>query len=193
MGLVLGLAALLLLVALASYDPADSSFLQQTTVETGVRNLIGPVGSQIAAAFFGSIGLAALLVPVLLALAAWRRLRPRRQAPVAGRTVGALVLLLFLPALLQLTLADISWRGEPVAAGGGLGRLLASAVESQIGVTGTFFLVLGGVLIGTALLVQSTLGELVAGWLRRFGVVADSLRLGRARRRERREKEKTRK
>ena len=100
-GLVLGLAAILLLVALASYHPADSSFLHQTNVETGVRNLIGPVGSQIAAVAFGSLGLAALLVPVLLGLAAWRRLRRYRPAPVAGRAIGACVVLIFLPALLQ--------------------------------------------------------------------------------------------
>jgi S-DNA-T family DNA segregation ATPase FtsK/SpoIIIE len=191
-GLVLALAAILLLVALASYHPADSSFLHQTTIATGVRNLIGPVGSQIAAAGFGSLGLAALLMPVLLGLAAWRRLRRRGLAPVAGRAVGACVLLIFLPGLLQLTLGDVGWRGEPVAAGGGLGRLLAAGLESQIGVTGTFFMLLAGVLIGATLLVQSTLGELVGGWLRRLGSLGDSLRLGRARRRERRQKEKTR-
>ncbi len=179
-------------MALASYDPSDPSFLHQTTVESPVRNLIGPAGSQIAAAGFGSLGLAALLVPVLLGIAAWRRLRPHRRAPVAGRTIGAFALLVFLPALLQLTLNDISWRAQPLAAGGGLGRLLASGLEDLMGVTGTLILLLCGVLIGTTLLVQSTLGELVGGWLRRLATAGDSLRLGRARRRERREKERVR-
>jgi S-DNA-T family DNA segregation ATPase FtsK/SpoIIIE len=191
-GLVLALAAILLLAALASHHPSDPSFLHQTTVRTAARNLIGPVGAQIAAAGFGTIGLAALLVPLLLAVAAWRRLRRRRSQPVAGRAIGACVLLLSLPALLELTLGDVAWRGEPVAAGGGIGRLLAAALEGQIGVTGTFFLLLGGVLIGATLLVQSTLGELVGAWLRRLGTLGESLRLGRVRRRERRQKEKIR-
>ncbi len=188
-GLVLAVVALLLLVALGSYHPTDPSFLHQTTTADAVRNLIGPLGSQIAAAGFGSLGLAVLLVPVLLAIAAWRRLGRRRRAPVAGRTIGAVIVLTFLPALLQLTLDVVAWRGEPVAAGGAAGQLLAASLESQLGVAGTFFLVAGGVVIGTTLLVQSTLGELVGGWLRRLRVVVDELRLRRARRRERREKE----
>ena len=179
-------------MALASYHPSDTSLLHQTTVESPVRNLIGPVGSEIAAAGYGSLGLAVLLVPTLLLISAWRRLRRHRQEPVAGRAIGASILLIFLPALLQLTLGDIGWRGEPVAAGGGFGRLLAAALEKQIGVTGTFFLLIGGVVIGATLLVQSTLGELVGGWLRRLGAVGDSLQLARARRRERRQKEKVR-
>ena len=69
-GLVFGLLAVLLLVALVSFHPADPSFLHQTTVEGSVRNLIGPAGSQIAAAGFGSLGLGVLLVPVLLGIAA---------------------------------------------------------------------------------------------------------------------------
>ena len=77
MGLVLAVVALLLLVALASYHPTDASFLHQTTAADAVRNLIGPVGSQIAAAGFGSLGLAVLLVPVLLAV--WLLDRFRRR------------------------------------------------------------------------------------------------------------------
>ena len=192
LGLVLGVLAILLLVALVSYHPADSSFLHQTTVNGPVRNLIGPVGSQVAAAGYGALGVAVLLVPVLLAVAAWRRLRPRWRQPIAGRAIGAGVLMVFLPALLQLTLGDIGWRGEPVAAGGGLGRLLSAALGGQIGVTGSFFLLLGGVLVGVTLLVQSTLGEIVGRWMRRLGEAVDSLRLGRDRRRERRQKEQAR-
>ena len=192
MGLLLGLAGLLLLVALASYHPADPSFLHQSTVGGPVRNLIGPLGSQIAAAGFGALGLAALLVPLLLLVTAWRRLRRDRREAVAGRTVGGILLLVALPGLLQLALDEIGWRGEPVAAGGGLGRLLASALEAQVGVTGSFVVVLGGVLIGTTLLVQSSLGEIVGAWWRRVVAAFDRLRLGRARRHERKHKEQTR-
>ena len=192
LGLGLGLAAILLLAALGSYHPSDPSFLHQTTVASGVRNLIGPVGAQIAAGGFGALGLAALLVPLLLGIAAWQRLRRRAPAPVAGRAIGAAVLLISLPALLQLALGDVGWRGEPVAAGGGLGRLLAAALESQLGLIGAFFLLLFAALIGATLVIQTTLGELVRGWLRRLGGLTDNLRLGRARRQEQRHKEKAR-
>ncbi len=191
-GLALGLVGLLLLISQLSYHPADSSFLHESTAERPVRNLVGPVGSQLAAASFGLLGLPALLVPLLLLVTAWRRLRRRPRRKVAGRVFGAVVLLASLSALLQLTLADVVWRGETIASGGGLGRLLAGALQGQLNLTGSFFLLLGGVVIGATLLVQSTLGELVGRWLGRLAAAWQALRLSRERHRERREREQTR-
>ena len=108
-GLSLLLVALLLGVSFGSYDPADSSFLHHVSGGAEINNLIGPLGSQVAAAAFGFVGLTSLLVPVLLLLSAWRRLRPRSQPKVVGRGVGGVFLVVALPGLLQLTLGR-HWR-----------------------------------------------------------------------------------
>ncbi|MDH3404804.1 MAG: DNA translocase FtsK [Acidobacteriota bacterium] len=185
----LALVGLLALLSLLSYRPDDPSFLHQTTAEVPAANLIGPLGAQLAAFGFGFFGLTALLVPLLLVWAAWRRARRRGAEKVVGRGIGAVVLVVSLPALLALTLPEVAWRGATLRAGGVLGDLLAGGAGRVAGFTGALFLLLAGVVVGAALLVQSTLGELLARWRERLVDAWQGLVLRRARRRERRERE----
>jgi S-DNA-T family DNA segregation ATPase FtsK/SpoIIIE len=64
-GVVLGAAALLLLVALFSYDPHDCS-ANQVPPNSPVHDLCGPLGVWVAWALFRVFGLAAFTIPVLL-------------------------------------------------------------------------------------------------------------------------------
>src|SRR5712671_2635693 len=67
---VFGALALILLVALLSYDRNDPSF--QTTGEAGpVNNLIGPIGAQIAGLLVALFGRPAYLFPLMVGLAGW--------------------------------------------------------------------------------------------------------------------------
>jgi len=183
------LVALLIGLSLLSYQPYDPSFLHQTTEDVEVRNLIGPLGAQVAALGFGFFGLTALLVPALLLWSAWRQARWQRDDRVVGRGLGAGVLIATLPALLALVLTEVEWRGAALPAGGLLGDLLAGWAERLAGFTGALFLLLTGVVLGAALLVQSTLGEILVSWRRRLVDAWGGLTLRRARRREKREKE----
>lgn len=178
--------------ALVSYRSDDPSFLHQTSEEVPTGNLIGPLGAQTAAAGFGFFGMTAFLVPVLLLWAAWRRGRRRAEDRVIGRGLGAVVLLVSLPALLALILGEVHWRGDTLRAGGLLGDLLAGGSERLAGFTGALFLLLAGVIAGAALLVQSTLGELLEAWRNRLLDAWRRLQLRRARRRESQEREEMR-
>jgi S-DNA-T family DNA segregation ATPase FtsK/SpoIIIE len=189
LALALGVVGVLALLGLISYRPQDPSFLHQTTEDVAVSNLIGPLGAQLAAAGFGFFGLTAFLVPILLLWAAWRQARWRGSEKVIGRGLGAVVLVVSLPALLALTLKEVEWRSEVLRAGGLLGDLLSGGVEGLAGFTGALFLLLGGVVVGAALLVQSTLGEILAAWRERLVEAWQVVVLRRARSRERREKE----
>ena len=72
--LLLAFAVLLLAASLLSYHPLDPSVLHRVADENArTHNLIGPVGAQVAAVCFSFFGLTSLLLPVLLAVAAWRR------------------------------------------------------------------------------------------------------------------------
>jgi S-DNA-T family DNA segregation ATPase FtsK/SpoIIIE len=159
LSLALVLIALLAATSLLSYRPDDPSFLRQTTEEVPVRNLIGPLGAQLSAGGFGFFGLTALLIPVLLLWSAWRHARWQGSERVIGRGFGAVLLIVSLPALLALTLTEVAWRGEALRAGGLLGDMLAGGAQRLAGFTGALFLLLAGVVVGAALLVQSTLGE----------------------------------
>ena len=192
LGIACILAAMLLGASFLSFHSDDPSVLHQSTDAATIRNWIGPVGAELAALGFGLLGLAVLLLPLLLVVFGWRRLRVRDEAGSFGRGVGGVLLLLTFPGLLQLTLESTAWRGVAVDSGGFLGTLIADNLQRAVGFAGTLFILIGVVMAGSALLVQSTLGEILAGWLARVGRSFDWLAYAFSRRRQRRRKEKSR-
>src|ERR1700730_12284771 len=66
------------------------------------RNWIGTIGANVASGLLQGIGLAAYLLPFLLAAASWRRFRSRRINAPVYRLTGLIVLLLSSSALLAL-------------------------------------------------------------------------------------------
>jgi hypothetical protein len=84
------------------------------------------------------------------------------------------------------------WRDIPIASGGGLGILIADNLQKAVGFAGTLFILVGAVMVGSALLVQATLGELLAGWITRLRGSFEWLTYAFSRRRQRRQKEKSR-
>ncbi|HKI85778.1 MAG TPA: DNA translocase FtsK 4TM domain-containing protein, partial [Thermoanaerobaculia bacterium] len=193
LGILMFVLAVLLAASLISFHPSDPSILHQSTQPVRVRNVIGSYGADAAAIFLGSLGLTAFFVPLLLLVAAIRKVRAADGTKVVGRGLGAIVILGSLPVLLQLTLGAIHWMGASLPAGGAVGELLADALRRHLGTTGALFVSLGAVVIGSTLLVQATLGEMLAEWNRRLRAFWERRRLGRERRRERRQKERARK
>ncbi len=141
---------------------------------------------------FQLAGLAILLLPVLLLVAAWRCFRRRPEQKTVGRGVGALILLVTVPGLLQLVVTEVEWRGRPMDSGGACGRIISEVLGSQLGTTGAFFVLLAAAASGLALWIQSSLGEMFAAWGRRTRGAGQRLTLGWARYRERRDREKAR-
>jgi DNA segregation ATPase FtsK/SpoIIIE, S-DNA-T family len=192
LGVLLALAAALLVLALVSHRPDDASLFHVASDAAPSRNWIGPFGANLSALCFGFLGLSSLLLPVLCAVSALRRLRPRRQDKVVGRGFGTLVMLAALPALLQLVLGEVSWRGATLRSGGVAGFFVARFLESRLGLVGALFLILGGVIVGSTLIVQSSLGELLEVWRKRGREFWQSFTLRRARKTEHKEKARTR-
>ncbi len=127
-GVVLGLAAIALLLALASYDPSDPSL--DSASGAAVHNLAGPVGAWLADFLLQGFGLAALL-PGLVGLAwAWRIASQRGLGRLALRLAGAAVALPALAAVLGGLTPSTGTFAWPVAAGpgGAIGQILGSAV-----------------------------------------------------------------
>lgn len=192
-GLVLAAAALLGAASLGSFRPDDPSFLHQTSgAGPAVRNWVGSVGAEVAAAGFGLLGCVSLLLPLLLGAAAWRRLRSKPRPKVVGRGFGAALVLTCAPALCQLLAPRLVFRGVEIDSGGAWGVILGDGLVARMNLTGAL-VVLGVVfLVGLALVVQTSLGETLARWRRRLAHAVDEWRLARARRQERRAKERAR-
>ncbi|HEU5393491.1 MAG TPA: DNA translocase FtsK 4TM domain-containing protein [Candidatus Methylomirabilis sp.] len=134
-GVLLTAVALLTLVSLASYDPADPSFLHSGIPGGPIRNGAGWLGAYLAGALFGLAGAVALLVPaglLWLGVRAFVTPRPVRfpLLPGTGATLGILSLTLLLALLQQ----EASWRGlkgEPL--GGILGGELLRFLQPVLG------------------------------------------------------------
>ena len=184
--------ALLLGASLATYHPLDPSLFHQTSGDPEVSNLVGPIGAQVAAATFEVFGLPSLLIPLLLAGAAWRKLRGRDGTKIVGRGVGAVVLMLSLPALLQILVPSVTWRGVSIATGGLTGKLIADLLARYLNRIGAFLVLAGAVSGGVALLLQSTLGDFLSRWSKRLREWLQNLRFSWLRGRERKSKEKSR-
>lgn len=191
LGVLLALTALLLLASLISHHPDDSSFLYRPDPPAS-RNWIAVVGANVSAGAFGFIGLTSFVLPAFLLVGAWRRLRPARADRVVGRGLGFGIVLVALPALLQLVRPGVEWRQEELRSGGWFGLFLSEQLSLRVGFIGCLFLLLGAVVIGSTLIVQSSLGELLGSWTGKLRVLREEGTLRRSRARKRKEQDHSR-
>src|SRR5512138_3757625 len=111
--------ALMLLIALATFDPRDPAPFFKAGVEGPARNFIGPFGAFLAELLVAQLfGLAALLLPLVLGLAGWKLFWRRPIEAPYTKAIGNALLLLSLAGFLALAFSAVSYEGQPVRAGG---------------------------------------------------------------------------
>src|ERR1039458_1689450 len=121
--IAIAVLALVLLVALLSFDARDRSF-SFTGEGPAVHNRVGPIGAWLADALLFLFGRPAYLLPVMLGVAAWRLTRPRERGErhsrlnLAIRSAGFVVVLIS-----SCALAALHWNpgSLPQGAGGIVG------------------------------------------------------------------------
>ena len=129
LGLIVLVAAGLLLLALMSYTPSDPSF---NTVAGGAgarpaHNWTGMVGAYTSDLLLQTLGIAIFFVPLALLRigAAW--MRSRRVGSTSAKVAGIVVWLIFAPAAIALLPGHALWRNAlPIA--GIEGTILASGL-----------------------------------------------------------------
>jgi DNA segregation ATPase FtsK/SpoIIIE, S-DNA-T family len=145
--------ALILLLALASYTPADPGFAD--TGEPGpVNNWIGPVGAWLAGFFYFLFGRPSFLFPLMLGFAGWLVHKEaalpdaRSRLNTALRTGGFV-----LTVLASCGLATLHWSSVGLAnsAGGVLGAVVGGGSAKGLSFLGATLLLLGVWLAGVAL------------------------------------------
>ncbi|MEX1993565.1 MAG: DNA translocase FtsK 4TM domain-containing protein [Steroidobacteraceae bacterium] len=141
---LLAALALVLLIALASYDAYDPSF--SYTGEPGqVGNLIGPLGAWIAGMLLMLFGWPAFLFPVAIAFSAWIGLKRAPDEPGQGRSTIALRTIGLVAALATscgLAALHFDAGALPAGAGGILGNLVGVALERAASLLGATLLLL---------------------------------------------------
>jgi S-DNA-T family DNA segregation ATPase FtsK/SpoIIIE len=138
-GFLLCVSALLLFLALASYSPLDPS-LNSASVLTGThvaRNWIGIVGAYISDLILQCFGIGAFLLPILLAVLGMRWFASRKiQSPVA-KTLGAVWLIIFVPAMLALLPGHARWMNV-IPIEGLLGRIVGDFLIHYLNLAGAY-------------------------------------------------------
>src|SRR5271163_3929560 len=167
---VLSALALILLLALLSYNGHDPGF--STTGEPGaVRNWIGPVGARLADFFLLLFGRPAYLFPLMLAYAGW--LVHMDQSPPDSRSrINTLLRAsgFVLTLVTSCGLATLHWSGSalPHGAGGVLGDLAGQGSAAGLSFLGATLLLLGVWLAGVALFLGVSwfaIMDKLGGWI----------------------------
>ena len=138
-GFLLFVSAILLLLALASYSPLDSSFNTASSLLSTrpARNWIGLFGAMLSDLLLQFFGIAIFFVPAFLGLLALRWFRSRDVASPGAKTIGATTLLVFFPALLRLAPWDWRWR-HAVPVEGLLGRIVGDVLLHYFNLVGAY-------------------------------------------------------
>jgi S-DNA-T family DNA segregation ATPase FtsK/SpoIIIE len=138
-GFLMCVSALLLLLALVSYSPLDPSW-NSASVLTGshaARNWIGIVGAYTADAVLQLLGVGAFLLIIFPAMLGVRWFRSMKvQSPLA-KSLGAIWLLMFVPAMLALMPGQMRWM-HVIPIEGLLGRVIGDFLIHYLNLVGAY-------------------------------------------------------
>jgi len=196
--IAIGVVALVLLAALATYSPDDPGF-SFTGSSTAVHNRIGPIGAWLADILFFLFGRPAFLLPVALAASCWALLRRGGSEPGSHMNttvrIGGFVLVL----VASCGLTTLHW--EPgllrQTAGGVVGSLVGKGLAAGLDFLGATLLLIAAWMAGASLAfgmswfnVMDRVGAWVwdgIAWVRTRGASARDAAEGRERRQARQE------
>jgi S-DNA-T family DNA segregation ATPase FtsK/SpoIIIE len=193
LGLVAFAVSLMLLIALATFDPRDPAPFFRAGAGGPARNFIGPFGAFLAELFIPQLfGLAALLLPLVLGLVGWKLFWCRPIDSPYTKAVGNAGLLLSLAGFLALALGTVAFEGEPVRAGGAVGELVAGALVRDFSRTGAFIVVSTALFVALILSTQFSFSRMLSGLGARVGERGRAVRTAWAHWRESRRKDRLR-
>jgi S-DNA-T family DNA segregation ATPase FtsK/SpoIIIE len=157
-GVALFAAALIWLIALASYEPGDPVWFFST--EAGApANFAGRVGAFLAELSFQLLGYGSYLLPAVIAVAGWQYFWCRQMEAVYTKITGAVLVLACAAAFLSLALGSIDMGERHVRAGGYLGEFLAGFTADYLSRTGSLIVILTLLFVAVILATQFSFGR----------------------------------
>ena len=140
--------AILLFLALASYNPLDPSFNTAATALNSrpAANWIGVVGATLSDLMLQYVGIAVFLTPMFFGLLGQRWFRSHKVESPGAKTLGAMSLIIFASALMALLPWHWAWRSAlPIE--GLLGRIVGDALIHYFNVTGAYIVCLAAIAV----------------------------------------------
>ncbi|MEQ1606111.1 MAG: DNA translocase FtsK 4TM domain-containing protein [Pyrinomonadaceae bacterium] len=161
--IILAAVAVLVLLCLITSSADDRSLISTGGGSPKLKNWVGVVGANIAAVLFSTFGWTAYLIPVLIAVIAWRVFQSDTLIPRASRVAGYVFFAVSLSGLITLF--------------GGYGAIVGEAAAQGtayfIGTVGTGIL-LTAIFISSVLLITNFT---LAGFLSHFDVAGENIKI----------------
>ncbi len=159
-GVALFGAALIWLIALASYDPNDPVWFFSTGSNAAPGNFVGRVGAFLAELSFQLVGYGSYLMPALITVAAWHYFWCRGIDAIYTKLVGAFLALASTSAFMSLALGSIEVGARPFRAGGYLGDFVAGLMAEYLSRMGSIIVILTLLVVAVILATQFSFGRL---------------------------------
>ena len=141
-GVALFAAALIWLIALATYEPTDPVWFFSAGSGAQPVNFAGRVGAFLAELSFQLLGYASYLIPAAMVIVGWHYFWCRSFDAQYTKLVGAGLLFGCVSSLLSLAFGSVDVAGKPFRAGGYLGEWLASWMADYLNRTGSIIVIL---------------------------------------------------
>ena len=159
-GVALFAVALVWLIALATYDPADAVWFFNTGGASPPHNFVGRVGAFLAELSFQLMGLVSYLGPVALVVLGWHYFWCRSVDAAYTKLVGLGLLFAGSAAFLSLALGGFDSLDRTFRAGGTVGDGLAGLLAEYFNRTGSIIVILTALFLSVILSTQFSFGRL---------------------------------
>ena len=171
-GVALFAAALIWLIALATYDANDPVWFFSTGTHDVPANFAGRVGAFLGELSYQILGYASYLIPAVIAVAGWHYFWCRAVDAIYTKLIGAALLLACGAAFLGLTLGRVDFGPRAYRAGGYLGEWLGSAMSEYLSRTGSVIVILALMVAAVILATQFSFGRLFSVLFAGFGAAS---------------------
>jgi S-DNA-T family DNA segregation ATPase FtsK/SpoIIIE len=158
-GVALFAAALIWIVALVSYDPADPVWFFSTDGPGAPANFAGRVGAFLAELSFQLFGYGSYIIPGLLVVVGWHYFWCRAVDAAGTKVAGLTLFFACISTLLSLVFRTLEVSGKAVRAGGYVGDWLARELSEYLNLTGSFIVVLTLVVLSLIVSTQFSFGR----------------------------------
>jgi S-DNA-T family DNA segregation ATPase FtsK/SpoIIIE len=161
LGVALFAAALIWLIAIASYEPSDPVWFFSTDVGAPA-NFVGRVGAFLAELSFQLLGYGSYLLPAVLAVAGWHYFWCRPMDAVYTKVTGAIMVLACTSAFLSLAVGIVDLEPRRLRAGGYVGEFVAGVMTDYLSRMGSLIVVVTALFVAVILATQFSFGQFFA-------------------------------
>jgi S-DNA-T family DNA segregation ATPase FtsK/SpoIIIE len=159
-GVALFAAALIWLIALATYEPSDPVWFFSAGSGAQPANFAGRVGAFLAELSFQLLGYGSYLLPAAMVVLGWHYFWCRSVDAQYTKLVGAGLLFGCVSSLLSLAFGSVDVNGKPFRSGGYLGEWLASWMAEYLNRTGSIIVILMLLFLSVVLSTQFSLAKM---------------------------------